>query len=351
MRLMCWDVDIIHRPDTELVDADYWSRLGVTLEYDPLYVQYLQQTRQYRTSHPATMDLPMLPENMPYYRGPKVRLPAVAAAVEATHVQTLVTSTLPSTLDSPGTLCTLPIQFGSFPDAAVSNEATTRAMYNSELASFAFQASQFSWAVYNFSNGHFTSTIDSTNLSFTIRVGCDTTPRGRSLFGEFAPHAKIFSTGNEFLNYIRSSGDRSVLHGYLVNTFRFRTTEITTAFWALQLQIVAQLRLMGSTSVIVAIVIPDLDGAATRKFIKGLESAHWVVSRQTVFYADIGDSVDDSCVIITAVHSSCASTVDPLTLILPPKCAPKPLGAYIHEPFNRPQHSVCYGRDERRYCI
>ena len=25
MRLMCWDVDIVHRPDTALVDADYWS--------------------------------------------------------------------------------------------------------------------------------------------------------------------------------------------------------------------------------------------------------------------------------------------------------------------------------------
>ena len=25
MRLMCWDVDIEHRPNSELVDADYWS--------------------------------------------------------------------------------------------------------------------------------------------------------------------------------------------------------------------------------------------------------------------------------------------------------------------------------------
>ena len=25
MRLMCWDVDIVHRPDVELVDVDYWS--------------------------------------------------------------------------------------------------------------------------------------------------------------------------------------------------------------------------------------------------------------------------------------------------------------------------------------
>ena len=34
MRLMCWDVDIVHRPETKLVHADYWSRLGVDLEYD-----------------------------------------------------------------------------------------------------------------------------------------------------------------------------------------------------------------------------------------------------------------------------------------------------------------------------
>jgi hypothetical protein len=37
MHLMCWDVDIVHRPDTELIDADYWSRLGVDLDFDPLF--------------------------------------------------------------------------------------------------------------------------------------------------------------------------------------------------------------------------------------------------------------------------------------------------------------------------
>ena len=75
MRLMCWDVDVIHHPDTELVDADYWSRLGVDLQYDPLYVQYLTQTRQLRLVNPPPVDLPMLPENMPYYRGPRVKFP------------------------------------------------------------------------------------------------------------------------------------------------------------------------------------------------------------------------------------------------------------------------------------
>jgi hypothetical protein len=70
MRLMCWDVDFVHRPDTELVDADYWSRLGVDLDFDPLLRGYLAYAlARHHSSLPPT-DLPMRPENMPYYRGP-----------------------------------------------------------------------------------------------------------------------------------------------------------------------------------------------------------------------------------------------------------------------------------------
>ena len=346
MRLMCWDVDVVHRPDTELVDADYWSRLGVNLQYDPLYVQYLTMTRQLRHAHPPATDLPMLPENMPYFRGPRVKLPREDRTAEARHVQSLLTELATNTSGWTTPLSVRPIQFGTFADSEVSTTRTSRALYNSEFSSYALQVSQFSWAVFNFSNGHFLSTIETANLSFTIRLGCDPTQRGRSLFGEFAPTAKVFSTGNEFLNHIRSSGDRSVIHGYLINTFRFRTTAITNAFWDLQLQIVAQLRLIHSTSVVVAIIIPDLDGSATGKFVKGLEKALWLVTRSVIRYADIGDSVDDSCVILTAVHRSCAPDVTPIELIMPPTPETKPLGAYIHEPFNRPQYSVCYGRHD-----
>ena len=89
---MCWNVDVVHRPDTELLDADYWSRLGVDLQYDPLYVQYLAQTRQLCHANPPPVDLPnMLPKNMPYYRGPRVKLPPDKAAMEASHIQTLLT--------------------------------------------------------------------------------------------------------------------------------------------------------------------------------------------------------------------------------------------------------------------
>ena len=46
MRLMCWDVDIVHCPDSELVNANYWSRLGMDIEFDPLFWEYLEFIRQ-----------------------------------------------------------------------------------------------------------------------------------------------------------------------------------------------------------------------------------------------------------------------------------------------------------------
>ena len=75
MRMMCGDVDIVHWPDTELVDADYWSRLGVDLNFDPLYRKYLQLTHHLRRSKPVPTDLLMRPENMPYYCGPRIQKP------------------------------------------------------------------------------------------------------------------------------------------------------------------------------------------------------------------------------------------------------------------------------------
>jgi hypothetical protein len=77
----------------------------------------------------------MLPENMPYYRGLRIQPPADAAAVEALHVQTLLTATVTPVSVSPNTLCIMPIRFGSSSNAAVYQVATSWAMCNSEFAS------------------------------------------------------------------------------------------------------------------------------------------------------------------------------------------------------------------------
>jgi hypothetical protein len=44
MRLMCWDVDIVYQPDTELIN---WSRLDVDLDFDPLFCEYLNLTCEF----------------------------------------------------------------------------------------------------------------------------------------------------------------------------------------------------------------------------------------------------------------------------------------------------------------
>jgi hypothetical protein len=123
-------------------------------------------------------------------------------------------------------------------------------------------------------NGHFLSTIESHGLPFTICLACDTTEARRSLFTEFAQNATVFSSGNGLLNHIRASGEQSTISGYLINSYCFQTSEVTSSFWKLQLLIIAQLHLIWSLSIVVAIVIPDHDGRAIKSFTKGLEAAH-----------------------------------------------------------------------------
>jgi hypothetical protein len=181
-------------------------------------------------------------------------------------------------------LSNIPIRFGEFNDAHPCPRNGTRKLLNSELACYALETQWFDWAVYSFSNGHFPSTIMSHNLPFNVCLVCNPYESGRALFHEFTRSAKVFSSGNDLLNHIRASGDTSVVHGYLVNSYRFQTSEVTTSFWKLQLSIIAQLRLIRLLSVVVAIVIRDHNGRSVSAFTRGLTSAHWKVSSRDVSF-------------------------------------------------------------------
>ena len=183
-------------------------------------------------------------------------------------------------------------------------------------------------------------------MPFSICLACNTSKSGRSLFNEFAPQATVFRSGNDLLNHIRASGHQSIISGYLINSYRFQTSKITTSFWKLQLSIIAQLRLIRSLSIVVAIVITHHDGQAVKSFITGLEAAHWKVSLRAISYLKIGDSISDSCSVITAVHSSYASNVEPVVLKMPPLVPPRPLSSFIWTPFDRLEHALGYGQND-----
>ena len=255
MRFMCWDMDIEHRNDIHLTNADYFSRLGSDLCYDPLLRDYIERVDAIKRAHPSESALPMEPQNMPYYRGPRLPkiVPEAVSAVAITSVPTINTGSQH--------LSNWPVSFGfssTLPDAGL----PARAFYNSDLSHTAGLLSHFDWAVYGFNSGHFVHTFRDVGLPFRIVLAADPFANGLALLQELTTCPTILSSAPALLDYIRGSGLTSKLMGYLIHSHRYQGSEPTRKFWDLQAHIVMQLRLIRSLSIFTAFVHPDHDGRA-----------------------------------------------------------------------------------------
>ena len=160
MRFMCWDMDIEHRNDIHLTDADYFSRLGSNLCYDPLLRDYIQRVDAIKQDNPSPSALPIEPQHMPYYRGP--RLPKFVPDT----VSCVATPLAPTNTGSQH-LANWPISFG-FSAVPLSPDLPIKSFYNSDLSTTAGLLSHFDWAVYGFNSGHFVHTIRNRGLPFCI---------------------------------------------------------------------------------------------------------------------------------------------------------------------------------------
>ncbi len=343
---MCLDVDIVHQNDKYLVDADYWSHLGANLCFNPLFKKYLELNKSLRSTNPAPSNLPMLPEYMPYYRGPRtmpIQLPPDPS--DDAHCQTIISTLL---VDNCHGLCHLsnnPIHFGKFEKAIPS---LAHYANNNKIPCYAQQILQFSWAVDSFHGGHFALTIQSHNLPFHVKLACDPYESGRSLFQEFTSCKKIFNSATDLLNHIRASDDTSVIHGYLIHSNCYQTSKTSSKFWQLQTSIISQLRHVRNLNIIIAIVHPDNDGRSIKTFTTNLNSNGWVVSSSDVSYPDLGDLIAGSCWLILGIHLSCTASIEPLLLKHPAIPSP-PLAGFIWEPFNQPEHSISLAHNDPNF--
>jgi hypothetical protein len=50
--------------------------------------------------------------------------------------------------------------------------------------------------------------------------------------------------------------------------------------------------------------------------------------------------------LVIAIHLSSALVVEPLALNILPAVCSKPIALYLWDPFNQPEHSLCFGRDD-----
>ncbi len=132
---MCWDVDIVHQPDTDLADADYWSQLGTNLNFDPLHRKYLELTGQLIQSNPAPTDLPMRPENMPYYHGSRVLKPSPeASTTDAHYIQGLLSKLIVLEGGGHTTLSNRLVRFEQLKFSLPNTSSSSRNLLNSEIA-------------------------------------------------------------------------------------------------------------------------------------------------------------------------------------------------------------------------
>jgi hypothetical protein len=347
MRLMGWDVDIVHRNDHYITNADYWLCLGADLCFDPLFKTYLDLTRTLCIKNPPPTSFPMKPKNMSYYCGPQVVMRSnTDTCSDANHCQAIISTVIVDNCRSLCHLSNIPVRFG---DLGRVTPSTSHSLDNDKFLCYALQVLQFSWVVYSFQGGHLVSTIQSRNLPFHVKMACDPFELGRSLFQEFTSCCQVFGTANDMLNHIWSSGDTSIIHGYMVHSPCFQTSDTTTKFWQVQAALISDLRLIPSLSIFVATIHPNHDSHSFKKFSTNLKSKGWIISSIDVHYPDLGDTVAGRCCIITAVHSSCASTVELLQLKRPPSVPPRPLGKFIWKPFNCKEHAILLACDNSNF--
>ena len=160
----------------------------------------------------------------------------------------------------------------------------------------------------------------------------------------------ILASGNDMLNHIRSCGENSQVHGYLIHSLRFSDSETTDTFWRLQVTIVSQLRALRDLQVFIAIVLPDHDGRSVTGFVRTMHKHGWKVSKYDIEFPTYGDSIAGASRFVIGVHSSCATLVEPILLKEPPSTPPRPLRSFLWEPFNRTEYSVSLGKDDNDFC-
>ena len=167
-------MDIIHRNNILLTDADYWSRFGVNIFYDPLFKSCLDFDRGLREKFPEPIKFPLFPENMPYYRGPHVIPPSDTAKPvnDVHHCQSL----------QPPSQRLTAMAFPKFGDIGTLASSDGHASTNHKFPCYSQQVLRHSWAVFSFGGGHFTSTISSRCLTFCVKLAWDQCDFGCTLF-------------------------------------------------------------------------------------------------------------------------------------------------------------------------
>ncbi len=150
----------------------------------------------------------------------------------------------------------------------------------------------FDWAVYGFNSDHFLLTIKKQGYPFHVVLACDPSVNGLTLFWELTSCSPIHSSTASLLDHVQALGITSKLTGYLIYSQSYYSNKPKKRFWELQCQIVKQLWIIQSLSIVFVFVhLAHNNCTVSTTFINGLWHNGWLVTNTVVSFPDYGNSV------------------------------------------------------------
>jgi hypothetical protein len=126
-----WDMIIEHRNDVCLTNADYFSRLGADLCFNPLLKEYVLQAHALRRCSLVPTKMPIALEFQLYFCGPHINSPKSHPPPQGLAMHANV-ATIPATAGLQH-LQNWPVSFRCFPQSLDAGNVTSRCLYNSEI--------------------------------------------------------------------------------------------------------------------------------------------------------------------------------------------------------------------------
>ncbi len=204
--------------------------------------------------------------------------------------------------------------------------------------------------MYGFNDGHFSLTFTELGMPFEIVLACNPYANGRALFTEISSCPTILSSAPALLDHIRASGNTTPLAGYSIHSHWYTSTKPTHHFWEIQAHILLQLHTIFSLSVVMAFVHPDHNcHAVSINFTQRLRSSGWVITDTQISFQSFGGLDSGLCRLIIAVHSNTDKNCGPLEIRTPPQLPSWSITRYIWAPFNKPEHTVSYYKDDKSF--
>ena len=180
----------------------------------------------------------------------------------------------------------------------------------------------------------------------SLLVTCDPFANSRALFQEFVKCPTILPSALSLLDHVHGSGLTSKMTGYLIHSHRYTSSKPTSRFWELQASIVTQLCLIRSLSIVVTFVHSDHDGhVVLNGFVAKLRTDGWLLSDTPISYSSFGDSIAGLFHLFIGIHSNTEAKCTPIVIRTPPTCASWCIGRFLWAPFNQPEHTILYSRN------